>query len=61
MAISLKQGLVYLAIAFVIVSIWNNPDNSSESMGAFLGDVGHFFNTFVDKSAQFIGGLTNGN
>lgn len=55
----LKQGLIYLALAFVIMSIWNDPGSSSDSMGSFLGDTGHFFSQALDKGAEFFGDLVN--
>jgi hypothetical protein len=56
-----KKTLVYLTLAFVIVSIYNDPDNSANSIGAFLGDAGHFFTVLLDKSVDFLGGLTDSN
>ena len=55
----LKQGLIYLALAFVIMSIWNDPSRSSDSMGSFLGDTGDFFSQALDKGAEFFGDLVN--
>ena len=56
-----KKTLVYLTLAFVIVSIYNDPDNSSNSIGALLGYAGHFFTVLLYKSFDFLGGLTNSN
>jgi hypothetical protein len=55
--IDLKKILVWLAIAFIIVSIWVDPRGSSQSIGAFLGDVGHFLSELIFKTATFISGL----
>ena len=57
MALNLKQMTVYLAIAFVLVTIWQDTHGSSESMGAFLGSAGDFFTNVVDKGAEFVDGL----
>ena len=57
MKINVKKLLLWLVIAFVIVSIYNNPEDSGDSVGAFLGDVGSFASTVVDRTAAFIGGL----
>jgi hypothetical protein len=56
--IDLKQLLLYLIIAFVIVSIWNNPSGSAERAGDFLGSVGNWLVDLIDKSSSFIKGLT---
>jgi hypothetical protein len=55
----MKQGLIYLALAFVIMNIWNDPNRSSDSMGSFLGDTGHFFAQALDKGAEFFGDLVD--
>ena len=48
---------IWLTIAFVILFIWNSPDAASEQIGAFLGDVGSFFQDLFDKIGQFFAGL----
>jgi hypothetical protein len=55
--LNLKQGLIYLALAFIAVSIWQDPQSSSDSMGAFLGNAGEFFTNAVDRGAAFVGDL----
>ena len=50
---------IWLTIAFVILFIWNSPDAASEQIGAFLGDVGSFFQDLFDKIGQFFAGLTD--
>lgn len=57
MNLNLKQGLVYLALAFIAVSIWSDPSAASDTIGPFLGDVGEFFATTLDKGADFVSGL----
>ncbi len=56
--IDLKQVLLYLVIAFVIVSIWKDPAGSADRAGTFLGNVGNWLVDLVDKSSSFIKGLT---
>jgi len=56
--ITTKRILIWLAVAFIIVSIWQHPQTSSQEMGNFLGDVGHFLITVIDKFAQFLSGLS---
>ena len=55
--IDIWKILVWLAVIFVIVSIWVDPHGTSQSIGEFLGDVGHFLAQVIDKTATFIGGL----
>jgi hypothetical protein len=56
--LDLKQLLIYLVIAFVIVSIWKDPSGSADTAGNFLGNVGNWFVDLIDKSSSFIKGLT---
>ena len=56
--IDLKKLLIYLVIAFVIVSIWKDPSGSAKTAGGFLGNVGNFFVALIDKGSSFIKGLT---
>lgn len=56
--IDLKQLLLYLIIAFVIVSIWNNPTGSAQRAGDFLGSLGSWIVDLIDRSSTFIKGLT---
>jgi len=56
--IDLKKLLLYLVIAFVIVSIWKDPSGSAKTAGTFLGNVGNFLVALIDKGSSFIKGLT---
>ena len=57
MALTAKQAVVYLALSFVAVSIWQDPQGSSESMGSFLGSAGDLFTNVMDRGADFVDGL----
>jgi nitric oxide reductase large subunit len=56
--VSTKRILIWIAVGFVIVSIWQHPQTTSQEMGNFLGDVGHFFVVVIDKVAEFLSGLS---
>jgi hypothetical protein len=56
--LNLKQVLVYLTIAFVIVTIWNAPDATGHSVGDFLGSVGAWVADVADRVTTFFKGLT---
>lgn len=56
--IDLKKLMIYLVVAFVIVSIWKDPPGSAKIAGDFLGSVGNFFVALIDKGSSFIKGLT---
>jgi hypothetical protein len=55
--LNLKQILIYLAIAFVLVSIWKSPATTANDAGDFLGATGGFIMDVVDKGTTFLQGL----
>jgi hypothetical protein len=55
--LNVKQILIYLTIAFVIVTIWNSPTTTGNSVGEFLGAVGGWLSDVVDRGASFLKGL----
>lgn len=54
---TLKKILLYLVIAFIVVSIWQNPESAANAAGDFLGSVGNFFSELIDRTATFIENL----
>lgn len=59
MRLDLRRALVFLIVAFVVLSIWNNPTGTADSFSNFLGDVGSFLEDFLDKATDFFKGLTS--
>ena len=59
--VNVKQILIYLTIAFVVVTIWNAPTTTGNSVGDFLGQVGSWIADVVDRGASFLQGLKNNN
>jgi hypothetical protein len=55
--INLRQALVYLVIAFVVVSIWKSPEASASAFGDFMGNLGSFGSQVIDKLSTFLKGL----
>ena len=56
---SLKKILIYLALTFVVVSVWHDPSGSAGAAGTFLSSVGSFFSAAIDKGGKFLKGLAN--
>ncbi|MCU1392207.1 MAG: hypothetical protein JWM34_635 [Ilumatobacteraceae bacterium] len=56
---NVRKVLVYLALAFVVVSVWRDPAGSAGAAGDFLHSVGGFFSALIDKGSQFLKGLAN--
>jgi hypothetical protein len=55
--LNVKQILIYLTIAFVVVTIWNSPQTTGHSVGDFLGAVGNWLADVVSKGADFLKNL----
>ena len=56
---NIKKILVYLSLAFVIVSVWRDPAGSANAAGDFLATVGTFFSSVIDKGSAFLKGLAD--
>lgn len=54
---TVKKLLIYLVIAFVVVSIWQNPEGAATAASNFLGSVGAFFSELIERTATFVEGL----
>lgn len=52
-----KLGL-FVGLMFLVLSFWNNPAAAATTFGDFVGDVGGFFSTVIDKCAEFVRSLT---
>jgi hypothetical protein len=55
---SLGRALLWIAALFVLVAIWQNPSGTANAFGDFLGTVGSWLSDALDKSTEFIRGLT---
>ena len=53
-----KLGFTVLVL-FLLISFWSNPGGSANAFNDFVGDVGGFFSTVIDKSAEFVKGLSS--
>jgi hypothetical protein len=50
---------VYLLIAFLALSFWQDPSGSADALGNVAGGIASFCATVVDKLAEFIKSLTD--
>jgi hypothetical protein len=53
-----KKALAFVAVAFLILSVWNNPTGTAQAFADFLGSVGNFLQDAIDKFTEFFRGLT---
>ena len=57
MKVNLKQWIVYLMIAFVVVFIYRDPSGASDAIGPFLGSLGHLVTNVIHSGSQFLAGF----
>lgn len=56
---TMKKLGVTVLVLFLLISFWSNPGGSANAFNDFVGDVGGFFSTIIDKSAEFVKGLSS--
>ncbi|HKX71503.1 MAG TPA: hypothetical protein VJM75_09760 [Acidimicrobiales bacterium] len=56
---SWQRAFLLIAALFLILSIWNNPTGTANAFGDFLGNVGSWLEDALDRSTEFIRGLTD--
>ena len=54
---TLKKILTYLSIAFVVISVWTDPQGSVSAAENFLNSVGGFCSTAITKGTVFLKNL----
>ena len=50
---------MYLAVAFFVINLWQDPAGSARATMDFIGGVGHFFASLIDKLGTFGKSLAN--
>lgn len=54
-----KRLLVGLLLFLAVLTIWNDPAGAAQATTEFVGDVGRFFSTVIDKLVRFFKELFN--
>ncbi len=49
----------YLLIAFLVVRLWQDPKGSADATVNFVGSIGSFFSSAIDKISLFVKSLGN--
>ena len=47
-----------MIVAFIVLSIWNDPSGTAALFSDFLGDATSFAEDALDKTIEFFRGLT---
>ncbi len=57
--VTLKNAALLFVVAFVIISIWQDPTGMATVMGDFISSVGSWFSDLFDKVTAFLSGLSS--
>ena len=57
MKINIRQTLIYLTVAFVIVTIWQSPTDTGQAVSSFLSGTGDWLGRVAGKFADFWDGM----
>ncbi len=49
----------YLLVALMVIRLWQDPSGSADATVNFVGSIGSFFASAVDKLSEFVRGLGN--
>lgn len=49
--------MMYLVLAFLVIQLWQDPSGSAQATMDFIGGIGNFFASLIDKIGEFVGGL----
>jgi len=49
--------MMYLMLAFLVIQLWQDPSGSAQATMDFIGGIGNFFASLIDKIGEFVGGL----
>ena len=47
----------YLLVAFLVIRLWQDPSGSADATVNFIGSVGSFFSSAIDKLSEFVRSL----
>jgi hypothetical protein len=47
----------YLFVAFLVIRLWQDPAGAADATVRFVGSIGSFFASAVDKLSEFVRGL----
>lgn len=54
-----KRLLFWLLILLAVLTVWNDPAGAAKATTDFIGDVGRFFATLIEKLIRFFRELFN--
>jgi hypothetical protein len=54
-----KQILIYIGLALIVLTVWNNPSRAGDRTGEFLSDTTNWVGDVFDKFQEFAEGVSD--
>jgi hypothetical protein len=54
---AVTRVVFYLLVAFMVIQLWQDPAGSADATVKFIGSIGSFFASAVDKLSEFVRSL----
>lgn len=54
---AISRVAFYLLVAFLVIRLWQDPAGAADATVHFVGSIGSFFASAVDKLSEFVRGL----
>jgi hypothetical protein len=54
---AVSRVVLYLLTAFFVIRLWQDPRGAADATVNFIGSIGSFFSSAIDKLSQFFRGL----
>lgn len=54
---AISRVAFYLFVAFLVIRLWQDPAGSADATVNFIGSIGSFFSSAIDKLSQFVRSL----
>jgi len=56
---TVKKMVLSIVCLYLVMAFWSDPAGSANAFTGFVGHVGGFFSSVIDKSATFVKGLAS--
>ena len=54
---AITRVVLYLVVAFLVIRLWQDPSGSAGATVKFIGSIGSFFSSAINKLSLFVKGL----
>ena len=54
---AVTRVMFYLLVAFLVIRLWQDPSGSADATVNFIGSIGSFFSSAINKLSVFVRSL----